>query len=131
MREKLHFMSGNSMLRWLLLTLLLANIAAENFAGPKTAYRIEEVISKAQHSHYSAKLCRFTYPQDVNKKFFDFFNDKTIQSIRYHFLSLKHHVSTALAIFIAPETMPIVMQQTGQFIKNKSLSSTDHSIFLF
>ncbi|MCF2503304.1 hypothetical protein L0663_07950 [Dyadobacter sp. CY107] len=123
MREKPEFKNGNSMWRWLILALLLTSIVSENFAEPRSIYRIEEVISNvketlpaaAPFSHFSENLNKAAAPS----------NKYQLQRKRLRILSEMLHLHTELAISNAPALLPMVMRATGQYLKSRSISSEE------
>ncbi|WP_026630646.1 hypothetical protein [Dyadobacter alkalitolerans] len=125
MREKLTFLEGKSMWRWLLLALLLTSIVSHHFAEPKSIYRIEEVISNGSKESHLRKTGTFSYAFKSTDKRKCSPKSLSLQFGRLRFLSQSLQIHTALAVFNAPDLLPILMNATGQQLNRKSQSSEE------
>ncbi|MCE7065426.1 hypothetical protein [Dyadobacter sp. CY326] len=125
MKEKRVIGNGNSMWRWLLLAFLLTSIVAQNFAEPRSVYRIEEVISAAKVEERAPKIAALSHSFTGFDKLTVHFKSRNLQCEQFIFLSQKLHLKTALAVSLAPDLLHIVMRATGQFLKNRSFSSEE------
>ncbi|MCF2491560.1 hypothetical protein [Dyadobacter sp. CY347] len=130
MRKPAILLDGKSMWRWLLLALLLTSIVSQNFAEPKSIYRIEEVISNAGKNVRSYKTGTFCFSSENLNKQNAHSNYYSLQYEHLRALSKTRQLNTELAISTAPDIQPIRMQATGQLLKNRSYSSEKPFQFL-
>lgn len=125
MREKLTFLEGKSMWRWLLLALLLTSIVSHHFAEPKSIYRIEEVISNGSRESHLRKTGTFSYAYYSTDKQKCSPKSHLLQFGRLRSLSKSLQIHTALAVSNAPDLQPIIMNATGQHLNGRSQSSDE------
>ncbi|MCF0061243.1 hypothetical protein MUK70_18545 [Dyadobacter chenwenxiniae] len=129
MKEQAQFRDGKSMWRWLLFALLLTGIVSQNFAEPKSVYRIEEVISSLRTGRTS-NIDTFSHSVPRADKPFAQSNNFRLQCERFRFLSRSIQIHTELAISSAPDLLPILMRATGRHLESRSQSREEPSHFL-